>query len=406
MPNIRNGHMTKPIKTDADHKAALTRIEFLVENEVRPDTPEADELELLATLVKTFESANFPTELPSPIEAIKFRMDQMELAPRDLIPYLGSRSRVSEVLAGKRPLTLAMIRALNSGLGIPAESLLRDSSAAQLDLAFDRFPVTEMIRRGWLNATAVGKDIGKALEEFLNPLGNAIPEVLYRHTTTVRSARSMDPFSLLAWTARIANVAADAPPREKYHSESLTPQLISQLVRLSWSEQGPKLAAEFLNNHGISVIIEPHLPKTHLDGASFLLSESHPVIGLTLRHDRIDNFWFTLLHEVAHIALHAGKDNQNQFFDDLDTGPNQDPKEIEADRMALDSLIPMDAWRASAASHTLIPSAATSLAKKLNIHPAIVAGRMRREFNAYRQLNNLVGHGEVRKLFGMEFSDE
>jgi HTH-type transcriptional regulator/antitoxin HigA len=384
----------------------MARIEILVAKVTRSGTPESDELELLTTLAKGYEAANFVVDLPSPVEAIKFRMEQMSLAPRDLIPYLGSRSRVSEVLSGKRSLTLPMIRALNSGLGIPAESLLRDSSTSQLDLAFERFPVAEMIRRGWLNASAVGKDLGRTLERYLNPLGNAVPEVLYRQTNTVRSVRSMDPYALLAWTARIANVAKAVPQKEKYSKAALTSDFLAQLVKLSWSERGPLIATEFLAKHGISVVVEQHLPKTHLDGATFLVAADHPVIGLTLRHDRIDNFWFTLIHELAHLILHIGKGDRNQFFDDLDASPNQDELETEADRFALDTLIPPIEWKASPASRTIVPSAAIQLAKKMNIHPAIVAGRMRREHNAYRLLNNLVGHGEVRKLFGMGEIDE
>lgn len=123
-----------------------------------------------------------------------------------------------------------------------------------------------------------------------------------------------------------------------------------------------------------------------------------PVIGLTLRHDRIDNFWFTLTHELAHLSLHL--DNESSiFYDDLDMEAEDDPREREADYLAGEVLIPDEAWKQSPASHLLSPEAAEHLAKQLNIHPAIVAGRMRHDLKAYRLLNNLVGHKKVRKLF-------
>ena len=131
------------IKTQTDYEAALARVDVLMDAE--PDTPEADELEVLAALIEMYEDKAFPIGLPSVAEAIKFRMDQAGLRPRDLVPYIGSAARVSEVLAGKRPLTLKMARALHTGLGIPAEVLLQDEGAElpDEDPAYDwsKFPV-------------------------------------------------------------------------------------------------------------------------------------------------------------------------------------------------------------------------------------------------------------------------
>ncbi len=90
-----------------------------------PESEEGDQLHLLSTLIEDYESKSFPQTLPDPVEAIKFRMEQEDLKPVDLIPYIGSRSRVSEILSGKRTLTLDMIRNLETGLGIPAKVLVR-----------------------------------------------------------------------------------------------------------------------------------------------------------------------------------------------------------------------------------------------------------------------------------------
>lgn len=112
----------KLIKTEKEYQATLKRIEKLMD--AKPRTPQGDELELLATLVDIYEREHEPIPPPNPLEAIRFRMEQEGLKPKDLIPFIGSRSRVSEVLSGRRPLTLRMIRNLHRNLGIPAEALL------------------------------------------------------------------------------------------------------------------------------------------------------------------------------------------------------------------------------------------------------------------------------------------
>ena len=112
----------KPIVTKADHRVALKEIESLML--ARPGTPDGDRLDVLVTLVEAWEKKRYPMELPDPIEAIKFRMDQSGLGPKDLVPMIGQLNRVYEVLARKRPLTLQMIRRLHRDLGIPAESLI------------------------------------------------------------------------------------------------------------------------------------------------------------------------------------------------------------------------------------------------------------------------------------------
>ena len=117
----------KLIKTEEDYKEALALADKLFDSE--PNTPNGDKLELITTLIEIYEKEHFPIENPSPIEAIKFRMEQMNLTHKDLIPIIGSRSKVSEVLSGKRTLSLNMIRRLSSELGISAEILIKPYDA-------------------------------------------------------------------------------------------------------------------------------------------------------------------------------------------------------------------------------------------------------------------------------------
>ncbi len=113
----------KPIKTEADHDAALAEIEALLGSE--PGTAEYDRLKVLSILVESYEDEQYPIPLPDPIEAIEYHMESRGLTRRDLEPYIGTRARVSEILNRRRPLTLKMMRALEAGLGIPAEILIQ-----------------------------------------------------------------------------------------------------------------------------------------------------------------------------------------------------------------------------------------------------------------------------------------
>ena len=117
----------RPIHSEADYAATLDEIAGLMS--AGPDTPEADRLDVLATLVEAYEAKHYPIEPPDPIAAIRFRMEQQGLTPQDLEPFIGTRARVSEVLNRRRPLSLSMIRRLAEGLGIPAAVLIRPTGA-------------------------------------------------------------------------------------------------------------------------------------------------------------------------------------------------------------------------------------------------------------------------------------
>ena len=136
----------KLIKSEADHEATLARIDDLMDAEA--GTARGDELELLAALVELYENKSVPIDPPSPVDAIRFRMEQSGLRQQDLVPYIGSRSKVSEVLSGRRSLSLRMIRSLHEGLGIPAETLLQEPSRAQSASASSRLRTRRKRRTG------------------------------------------------------------------------------------------------------------------------------------------------------------------------------------------------------------------------------------------------------------------
>lgn len=115
----------RPIRTEEDYQATLREVSAFFDHEPEPGSPEGDRFELLLILLEAYEAKRFPIDLPDPVEAIQFRMEQTGLTPKDLQPMIGRMNRVYEVLNRKRPLTLAMIWKLHQGLGIPAESLIR-----------------------------------------------------------------------------------------------------------------------------------------------------------------------------------------------------------------------------------------------------------------------------------------
>jgi HTH-type transcriptional regulator/antitoxin HigA len=117
-----------PIRTEKDHRAALRVVSALVDQDPSPDSPEGERLDVLSTLIEAYERKHHPIDLPDPVEAIKFRMDQAGLSIKDLEPMIGQPSRVYEVLNHTRPLTLRMIRNLNKGLGISAQVLITDNT--------------------------------------------------------------------------------------------------------------------------------------------------------------------------------------------------------------------------------------------------------------------------------------
>ncbi len=395
--------MTRVIRDAAEYEEALAEVERLVGRDPTPGTPDGDRLELLGLLIENYETRLTPTRLPDPVEAIRFRMEQQGLTQRDLVPLIGSRSKVSEVLSGKRPLTLSMIRALHRGLGIPAESLLQEPTTDALepsDIEWGRFPVREMVARGWVTglSTVEPYEPEDIMRRFMRPIGlqRAI-SALYKKTK-VRAGRALDKYALAAWTLRIVIRATEKRLHGRYRQGIVTDAFMREVAQLSWSTRGPLLAEEFLERHGIALIVEPHLSRTRLDGAAILFELDRPVIGLTIRHDRVDNFWYCLMHELGHVAVHLRAVGDG-FYDDLDTDDLEDKREREADGMAREALVPSMMWNESPARSLRSPEAAQHLAEKLRIHPAIVAGRMRYEAKNYRILTQLIGSGEVRKVF-------
>lgn len=396
----------KVMKTEKDHADAMERLMFLMDSCPEEGSKEDNELEVLALLIEKYETEKFPANLPDPIEAIKFRMEQEGLTRNDMKRYFGSASKVSEILNGKRDLSLTMIRKLHSGLGIPADVLIKERGASLPEsngIIWENFPLAEMKKRGCFPVFSGSINELKTyaeehLRRFLGSVDSSyIEPALCRTSAHYVSDKEVDQFALLAWQVKVLQEAEKTKTDSPYIPGSITPEVMKELARLSWSAQGPKLAQEFLLHLGVKLVIEPHFGKTYLDGAAMMSKSDYPVIGMTLRYDRLDNFWFTLMHELAHVALHL-KSDTTAFFDDTDSA-EKDDCEHEADSAAAEALIEKSIWSKAKVRQSKSERDCKSLARELKINPAIVAGRIRHEDKNYSILTNMIGNKMVRQHF-------
>lgn len=399
------------IKSKSEYQAALKRLSDLMSTEFKVGSDTENEFELLRLVIGSYEAQNSQRPPVDPITAIALRLDQQGLGKKDLVPYIGSLSRVSDVLAGRRELTVAMMRRLHKGLGVPAASLIGDGDldnevGAELpDYDYTKFPLVEMKERGCFGNVKYGLAKLRAnAEELVAPLlrpfcGQVAEPALLRARLHQSGSRTMDEYALLIWRVLVVKKARKNPPRAPYKHGSITNVWLRDLAKLSAFDGGPRLAHEFLSKHGICLVFERHFAKTYLDGAA-MLDGDQPIVALTLRHDRLDNFWFALLHELLHVARHL-RANHLFIADNLDDKTRKgQAEEDEADEGAQDALIPAKLWHRAAVATTHAASDALELAREAGVHPAIVAGRLRHETGNWRLLSNLVSDaGSVRQYF-------
>lgn len=275
---------------------------------------------------------------------------------------------------------------------------------ANLENELDQFPIEEMYKKGWFegfqgNLLQLKNNAKELLESFFASAGiNNYRMKLAFHKKNVRAGSKLNYQALLAWQARVLFRALSNPISSKYSHNKINQNWIKNLVQLSAFEDGPQRAKKYLNDAGLYLIIEPHLASTHLDGAAMKLHSGSPVIGMTLRHDRLDNFWFVLLHELGHILKHIDLDNSLEFFDNCDA-LDSSQMENEADVFSNESLISSSQWETCVARFTLSESAVKKQAEIWGISVAIIAGRIRKEQDNWTIFTNLIGQGAVRKQF-------
>lgn len=268
------------------------------------------------------------------------------------------------------------------------------------NINWNSFPIKEMIKRGWIELKHKVSPSDLARDFFERAAGSQYATALHRKK--FHGENTPNEYSLLAWQARVLEKARDSLQKTHTNEFELNDSWINELVDLSTSDNAPLLVKDFLASKGIILVVEPHLQGTYLDGAAMLLETGHPVVAMTLRHDRLDNFWFVLMHELGHVFLHLFDSLNIDFFDEEDNTEDDD-LEREADYFAQNSLIPDDFWDLCLSRFSMTSDTVLMDAENLGIHPSIIAGRIRKERNSYTVLNDLVGQGSVRRLFGEEF---
>ena len=396
----------KIIRNEKDYDAALGRIEEIFD--AAQGSEEYDEMEVLALLIETYENEHYVIDLPDPIEAIRFRMNQENLKQTDLVPLIGSRSKVSEILSGKATLSLKMIRNIYRQMGISAEVLLRESGASFDDemqnLEYDKFPVKEMADAGAFDFLKIEKplvDIKQAVKGLLAEIGTTfnVPAIQYRKSGTSRLNEKRNPYAMLGWSLHAMSLATREKVSDKYEPELIDRTFLKGLTALSVLDEGPLRAKEFLGKYGIILIYLPSYKKTYLEGAAFLRSDGAPVIVVTGRYDRLDNFWFVLMHELGHVVKHLDQETLPSLADDMTLRGlvGEDNIEKEADEFAEEALIPGDLHFDSESFTSQADVRMT--ARRHELHPAILAGRIQYVRKNYSVLRNFLGNGEVPKCF-------
>jgi HTH-type transcriptional regulator/antitoxin HigA len=387
----------KPITNKSQYETSLAELNKLMDRNPKTDSDDAKNVVLLAVLIEKYEKERFKFEKPTPIEAILFRMEEQGLTRTDLIPYIGNKSKVSEILSGKRPLSLNMIKSLSVALDISADILIGSAMVIPEEPEFElnKLPLKEMITRGWIESKST--DHMEVLRKFTAPFRNSSALVFFRKSTTPAKNIGI----VYAWLSRILNLSYEKVPEGKaiFRKEFITKSFLKEVANLSYFDNGPLLAQELLRKNGILLVVEKYLNGLRVDGASLLRDDGIPVIGISLRHDRLDNFWFTLIHELAHVFRHLSKNNP-VFYDDLD---NQDMTSIferEADFLAQEAFIPLNIWKNSSVLKEMSERAVKDLSMRLRIHPSLIVGRLQRELNNFKIMRKFLGEGTVREMFG------
>lgn len=277
-----------------------------------------------------------------------------------------------------------------SAEGVDASELY--SNFLRFRKCVEALPKSELVRRGWIKS----KDDFTSLVDLFREVSIGGKSRLFRKTD-----RTVSPL-LLIWLSKVKSEAerrvlfCNVPQFIGIAKESL-----SDLARLSVKVDSVLQLPGLLFKHGIILVYLKALPRMKLDGAVFKLTTGHPVIGISFRYSRLDHFWFTLMHELAHVVLHEAH-LEEPILDDFEQTEDGDV-EVGANRLAKTSLIPRHIWRNCEPKYNKSRDVISSFAAKLGIHPSIVAGMLQREEGEYKAYSQIVNEINVRSIV---FDDE
>ncbi|MFQ1895819.1 ImmA/IrrE family metallo-endopeptidase [Aeromonas veronii] len=200
------------------------------------------------------------------------------------------------------------------------------------------------------------------------------------------------------WLSRVKSIACLFGAINNFPKfESITQEEIKDVIALSPDTKNLSRLEGILAQKGIILIIEPALPKLKTDGSVFINENGHAIIALSLRFNRLDNFWFTLVHELAHLHLHK-EQLTTPIIEDLETSATS-IIEKQADKLAMELMIPRNVWRSNPCKYERSNEVLIQFAADVGVHPAIVAGRIRRESGQYNIYNNIINGFDLRAYF-------
>lgn len=253
----------------------------------------------------------------------------------------------------------------------------------------------ELVSRGYLSSDVFGSDLLALTANLNSSTHNALFRTSYTQETNTAPA-----FKLwLGVVTSKAKILADQK-RLNYSPTNISEQFISEVAQYSVQPEFARELPSILEKKGVVLIYEPGLTGMKTDGVFVVLPNGVPVIALTLRYSRVDYFWYTLLHELSHLQLHYSPDME-VISDDFDEKDSLITRiEYQADKLALNSIVPRAYWRRTQAYKRRTKNAVETTANEFKVHPALIAGRLRREFDLYndRDLSNIVNAIDMRAI--------
>lgn len=312
---------------------------------------------------------------------------------------------VSRLLSGKRPLDATLAIVLEDVFGTPAERFLdlqKSFDLAQARLAsrsdpnratrahlFGELPVSEMIKRGWISAESV-RDVDAVQSELMRFFGvNRVEDI----EGMPHAAKRTDVFgdaslTQLAWLYRVQQIAKDMLVAK--YSPTTIGGVVSKIKALLSSVEEIRKVPRILGEAGVRFLIVEALPSSKIDGVCFWLNPNAPVIALSLRFDRIDNFWFVLRHELEHVILRHGLSKAMIDTDMEGRKGDVAAEEAAANKSAAEFCVPSSMMEAFVARKAPFYRDADIVAfsRMLRVHPGIVAGQLRRRLDRYDRFGN------------------
>ena len=283
------------------------------------------------------------------------------------------------------------------GLDIPDYAVMSSTEDDSTVGLSKNFPITEMYKRGWFeDFSGTLREAKKSYHDLIRQLyfkSGYAPDQIAMHRKKVRMGSNINEASLMAWHIRVLCLTNKQKLSQTFNPNVMSQDWFRELAKLSRYTEGPLLARDWLLESGIYFVIETHLPQTYLDGGALRHPSGAPIVALTLRYDRLDNFWFVLFHELSHIHLHFQSEQDTDFFDDSEVQSND--IELEADKFALNALVPLEMWNNCLSRFSLDTDTVRTEAEQFQVHPSLIAGRIRHERQNFTILNDVIGHGEV-----------